>query len=89
MTKLSITLAIASLTLSLAPAANAYEQGPEAAPELVSLATQVNVLFKAAEQAQDGQCSVHIEPVMATLLGLDKPEQSFAGTPLSLACYAE
>lgn len=87
MTKLSITLAIASLTVSLAPAVQAYGQLPEATPQVTSVAQHVNVLFTSAEKAQDGQCSVGVDPALVTVLGLDKPLQSYVENDVALACH--
>lgn len=89
MTKLSITLAIACLTVTLAPAVHAYGQGPEASGQDTSIVSQVNVLFQAAEKANEGQCSVGFAPELVTLLGLDRPQQSQALTNIALACHAE
>ena len=89
MTKLSITLAIASLTVSLAPAVHAYGQSPEGAAQDVSPVTQINVLFQAAAQANDGQCSVGVAPELVALLGLDQPQQSTVLDDVAMACHAE
>ena len=89
MTKLSMTLAIASLTVSLAPSVQAYGQGPEATQQASFTTKQLNILFKAAERANDGQCSVGIDPTLVAVLGLDKPLQSTVQTGQAMACHAE
>lgn len=88
MTRISMTLAAASLTLSLAPAAQAYQT--EVDLDQVALAGDtLNVIFASQTEAPDGTCSSHIGPEQAVVLGLTTEE----GAPnpaivMSLACNA-
>jgi len=69
MTRISMTLAAVSITLSLAPAAQAYQT--EIDLDQISQATEVlNVIFSNQEMAEEGTCSTRIEPELAFALGL-------------------
>lgn len=89
MTRLSISLAIASLTLSLAPSVQAYGQQPEAAQAHISVVTQINAMFQSAQEPQTAQCSVAFAPDLFAILGLEKPQQSTAAQSVAMACLQQ
>ena len=67
MTKLTLTLTAAFLTMTLAPAAQAYGTDPVAD----TLITLSNVQFVAeGAQTSDGTCAATITPALAEMLGL-------------------
>ena len=88
MTRISMTFAAASLTLSLAPAAHAYQTEIEL--DQIAQATEVlDFVFSGQEMAEEGTCSTQIGPELALALGLTTDE----GAPnpaiaMSLACNA-
>lgn len=85
MTQLSITLAVATLTLSLAPAAQAYSVAPQ---EDEATLTHVTHLF-AETQTEYGTCDLDVTPILATALDLPSFE-NMDGFDIALAsCEAE
>jgi len=89
MTKLSISLAIATLTVSLAPAANAYSVAPEADAVYTSPVEQINVLFGAATPHQDGVCELAVTPVLAAALGISTSPDSEDAVVALASCEPE
>ena len=88
MTRISMTIAAASLTLSLSPAAQAYPT--EIDLDVISEASEVlNVVFNNGEPAPAGTCASDMEPELAVALGLltDAGEPNPA-VPMSFACLA-
>ncbi|SHG83755.1 hypothetical protein SAMN05444003_1154 [Cognatiyoonia sediminum] len=90
MTRISMTFAAASLTLSLAPAAHAYQTEIDLDQIALEAGETLNVLFADHDTAPNGTCSPGLDPELALALGLT----SEAGEPnpaisLSLACNAE
>lgn len=88
MTRISMTFAAASLTLSLAPAAQAYQTDIDL--DLIAQSREVlNVVFAASEPAPDGTCSTQLEPELAIVLGLTTEEGEVnPAIAMSLACHA-
>lgn len=89
MTKLSITLAIATLTVSIAPAANAYSVAPEIDSYETSVVEQVNVLFGSVKDHQNGICELNVTPVLANALGLSTPQNGTQETVALASCEPE
>ena len=89
MAKLSISLAIASLTVSLTPAANDYEAGQENGATYVSLVDQVNVLFGAATSQHGGSCEIDTTPVLASALGISTAPSNDSNVIALASCEPE
>jgi hypothetical protein len=85
MTRLTITLATAALSISFVPAANAYEVEPGA---YVS-ENPVEMVFPASQQTTlDGACSLPIATVLSHILALPENVQAetHAQSETSMAC---
>ena len=85
MTRLSMTFALASLTVSLAPAAQAYGTDMEAITSDLSAPV---VLIGAKQPDVDGACTVNITPILAAALGLTAPNAD-AAPVIQQACLAQ
>ncbi|SEV98595.1 hypothetical protein SAMN04488515_0523 [Cognatiyoonia koreensis] len=89
MTRLRMTFAIATLTVSLAPAAQAYAVGPETTDMEISVVERINVLMGATADHQDGICALSVTPVLATALGLSMPLEARESEGEFATCEAE
>ncbi|MEO0930333.1 MAG: hypothetical protein AAFY14_06745 [Pseudomonadota bacterium] len=67
MTRLSISTAAVLLTITIAPAAQAF--GTDPAPETLGEISQISLMTQ-AETAPAGTCTVKVSPAMADMLGL-------------------
>ncbi len=85
MTKLSISLAAAMLSITLAPAAQAYNTDP--APQTLHQITQITPVGPQSIKV-DGTCSVQITPTLASILGLsgDWRSGNMHAVQTSMAC---
>ena len=82
MTRISFTLALATLTLSLAPAVHATALSPESSVQNVSV---TDVLSTLTPQTP-GVCTVSLTPVLAEALGLSAPAEGPKLPQIALAC---
>lgn len=89
MTKLSMTFAIATLTVSLAPSVQAYAVEPDASIYEQSVVEQINVLFGAATQTPEGICELDLTPVLADALGISMASDAQDVTVALASCEQE
>lgn len=85
MPKLSITLAAAALSITFAPAAQAYSTEP--APNTLRQISQVTPVGPQTASVP-GTCTVQITPILASILGLHDDWREDVPRPAqtSLAC---
>ena len=83
MTRISMTLAVASLTISLAPQVRATPVEPESATSSL-----VQISFPIKEERPEGVCATDITPVLAAALGLSAPQNTPQPPRIALACNA-
>lgn len=85
MPKLSITLAATALSIGFAPALQAYgtEPGPDALQQVIQVGLPGSQVVRA-----DDTCTVPIEPLLATILGLDDTVSDEVAQT-TMACIAE
>ena len=83
MTRLSISMTAALLTMTLAPAASAY--GTDPAPDTLRNISHVS-LVNAQVEASAGTCKVTVTPAMAEMLG--RPDNWRIGDEATLTAVA-